>query len=234
MIARLHDRHRGATAAIIGSGPTSELFDPEATDLAIGVNGAAHLADRGVRLDYFVCGSSRAPRRSWWQVDCARTRVICVRIAALDRILYPEAEYPELERATYPFDDIDTIELPTPVAPHLTYRYTREPASGFLRGARPFNKLVIGGTTSAKAAQLAYLMGCERLRLYGCAFSPETSGSPEHYFYGARGEAGGVIDERQIAGMDETLAVVRGAGVRVEVVGATRLSEVDQLLPAAV
>ena len=231
MIQQLYNRHQGRTIAIVASGPTATAFNPHDSDYSIGVNGAALLAHRGLRLDYFLCGSQHAPRRPWFTVDCASTRIICVRFALHDRSLYPDALYPGLIRRSYVDDDIDTITLPPPVAPHLTYRYTREPTATFLTGRRPFDKVVIGGTIAAVAVQIAYLMGATCLKLYGCSFSRQTSHLPQHYFYRTAADHGGGIDDSQLAAMERTLAVVRQHGVEIQVVGATALRQYDRQLP---
>jgi hypothetical protein len=232
MIQQLYDIHRGKTIAVVGSGPTAAAFDPHDSDHAIGVNGAAMLAHRGFYLDYFLCGSQHSPRRPWFVLDCARTRIICVRFALHDRYLYPDEQYPELERQSYPLDDIDEIRLPPPVSPHLTYRYTRDPTAAFLAGERPFDKVVIGGTIASVAVQIAYLMGASCVKLYGCVFSKQTSQQPQHYFYRTDTSDRGGVDEVQIAAMNRTLAIVRQHGVQVLVVGETALSEYDLQLPA--
>ena len=230
MIRQLYDIHRGRTIAVVASGPTATAFDPQDSDYAIGVNGAAMLAHRGIRLDYFLCGSQHSPSRPWFTVDCARTRIICVRFALHDHYLYPDALYPALARQSYPDDDINAIILPPPAPPHLTYRYTREPTAAFLTGARPFDTVVIGGTIASVAVQLAYLMGATCVKLYGCSFNTQTSQLPQHYFYQTAAGNGGGIDEYQIAAMNRTLAIVRQHGVEVQVIGETALREYDRQL----
>jgi len=190
MIRRLYDIHQGATIAVVSSGPSATAYYPYDSDYAIGVNGAALLAQRGTRLDYFLCGSQHSPQRPWFAIDCARPRIICVRFAWHDRYLYPNALYPDLERQSYPDVDIDTIRLPAP--PYLAYRYTRDPSAVFFTGA-PFEKVVIGGTIASVAVQIAYLMGAACLKLYGCACSPQTTQLPQHYFYRAAAGHGGVL-----------------------------------------
>src|SRR5262245_1280137 len=133
MIRRLYDIHQGATIAVVSSGPSATAYYPYDSDYAIGVNGAALLAQRGTRLDYFLCGSQHSPQRPWFAIDCAWPRIICVRFAWHDRYLYPNALYPDLERQSYPDVDIDAIRLPAP--PYLAYRYTRDPSAVFFTGA---------------------------------------------------------------------------------------------------
>jgi hypothetical protein len=231
MIERLYDIHRGKTIAVVGSGPTATAFDPRDNDNSIGVNGAAMLAYRGIRLDYFLCGSQHSPRQPWFAVDCAATRIICARFALQDRYLYPNELYPDLVRMSYPVGDIDEIRLPSPAPPHLTYRYTRNPTTAFLAGMRPFDKVLIGGTITSVAVQIAYLMGASRIKLYGCSFSKQTSQQPQHYFYRPPVNRRGGVDDVQIAAMDRTLAIVRQNGVEVQVVGETTLLEYDVQLP---
>ena len=231
MIRQLHNIHHGATVAIVGSGLSAAAFDPAECEVSIAVNGAAMLAERGIRFNYFMCGSQHSPRQAWFPVDCAQRRIICVRFALHDRILYPDQVYPDLARQSFPFDDIDTIRLPPPVAPHLTYRYSRDPAAAFLTGERPFDKLVIGGTIASLAVQTAYLMGAACIQLYGCAFSKQTSQQAGHYFYPTSADQRGSIDDVQIAQMERTLATVRRNGVRIHIVGETALREYDSLIP---
>ena len=98
MLKQLFQSAPDSEIAIIGSGPSAVQFDGDC-DISIAVNGAAMLP---AKFDYFLYGDQQAPDRSWSKIDCASCRVVAHHVAATDRLLYPEADFPDLERIVKP------------------------------------------------------------------------------------------------------------------------------------
>lgn len=232
MLERIFDQASDATIAVVGSAPSARFFDPGKCDVSIGVNGAALL---GCRFDYFQCSDHEAPQRDWFQVDCARTRIIAAQIASMDSFLYPpefDDRLPGRLALKRPFQRV--MRLPQPRVPHLFY-FVSVPNESRLRDLeqRKAKTLLAGATISGQAVQLAYLMGAARIDLYGCSFSQSTSKKPEHYFYQAAPGHIGAVELRQLEAMDRLLSVIRGQGVRIVVHGPTELSEYDEIVENA-
>jgi hypothetical protein len=228
VIRDLSGRHAGATVAVIGSAPSAVLFDPSQCDVSIGVNGAARL---GPRFDYYLCADVAAPSRSWFQLDCAHTRVVATTIASMDLFLYPAQDHRDLQRRAVEWTQQDELALPEPAPPHRVYRMAA-PNPERLAGLRKRDTdvLLVYATVAGQAVQLAYLLGADRLRLFGCAFTIETSGTSAHYYYQDATGGTGSIRDSQLRQMDRYLALLREQGVRVVAHGPTRLTELDEHL----
>lgn len=121
MLDKLRGKHRGDTIAVVASGPsTADLFI-SSPSVTIGVNGAAFL---GHKFDYFLCGDKNAHTKDWFTVECSHIRVIANLVASMDRFLYPDDKFPDLERLTVPQHEQRKVRrIPKPVSPHLTYLY---------------------------------------------------------------------------------------------------------------
>ena len=219
MIQKLRGVYKNSTIAVVGSSPTAQLYKGDC-DISIAVNGAALL---GPRFNYFLCGDWKAPLRDWWTVDTADVRVIATLVSLMDYQLYPEDKFPGLERNAVPAHEAKKVsKQPPPIHPHLTFRY-RSHKRGILNDKNNF--LMYRGTVSCCAAQLAFIMGCKHIKLYGCEFSGAKS---NHYFYEANHI--GSVRKTMIQVMDSVLGEIRNKGVRVTVYGKTNLTQFDQQL----
>ena len=214
MIKALHGVHKGATIAVVGSGPTATEFLKGRADISIGVNGAAKL---GKRFDYFMCGDAKSSCFDWFNVECSKIRIIAKLTAALDKILYPLELYPDIKRIAVTTPRQGTVKLPPPAVPHLTFMYKWYKPQ---RLTNDMDFLMFGGTISCCAVQLAYLMGAAKVVLYGCGFG----GSRQHYFYRTRRV--GTVSESQRSVMNAVIKDLRERGVRFEIVGDTTLNPV--------
>jgi hypothetical protein len=214
MIKSLYDVHKGAAIAIVGSGPTAVDFTHNKCDISIGVNGAAKL---GEKLDYFMCGDSRSSLFDWFRIDCSKIRVIAKITAAQDRILYPDELFPHIVRAAVSTPKQNSIELPKPVEPHITFMYRWFKPD---RLKKDMNYLMFGGTISCCAVQLAYIMGASKIVLYGCCFNS----TGRHYFYNTR-RPGSISDNQRVV-MNTAIGEIKNRGVEFKIVGDTMLNPV--------
>lgn len=213
MLEQLFQTAPDAEIAIIGSGPSAVRFDGSA-DISIAVNGAAML---GATFDFFMYGDRQAPHRSWSTIDCARCRIVAHHVAATDRFLYPDSDFPFLDRSAN-VQSADQELLPAPVPPHLHFQY-RPFVVGQISRKNEF--LMFGGTIACCAVQLAYAMGASRLKLFGCEFSHRDGD-----YFKTFSHVGSVSD-RQYQTMEATLKAIRNDRVRVTAYGKSILTEVD-------
>jgi hypothetical protein len=211
MIKSLHGIYKGATVAIVGSGPTAVEFKNQ-HDLSIGVNGAAKL---GKRFNYFMCGDARSSFNDWFNIDCSAIRVIAKLTASVDKILYPPDLFPDLERLIVPTAKQSTIKIPPPIEPHRTFMYKWWKPD---RLKIDMNYLMFGGTISCCAIQLAYVMGAAKIVLYGCGFNSVG----RHYFYHT--PRPGSISDSQRTVMNTVISEIRKRGVQFQIIGATTLN----------
>ncbi|MCK9558465.1 MAG: hypothetical protein M0R50_10550 [Candidatus Cloacimonetes bacterium] len=214
MIKLLHNIAKGATIAVVGSGPTATDFIHSKNDISIGVNGAAKL---GQKFDYFMCGDTRSSCFDWFNIDCSRVRVIAKLTAAPDKILYPIELFPDIKRIAVITAKQNTIKLPRPVEPHLTFMYKWYRQE---RLKEDMNYLMFGGTISCCAVQLAYVMGASKIVLYGCNFTSVG----RHYFYQTRKP--GSISDSQRTVMNTVINEIKKRGVKFEIVGSTTLGNI--------
>ncbi|MFP4473591.1 MAG: hypothetical protein ACLFPX_06985 [Candidatus Omnitrophota bacterium] len=259
MINQLANKHPGLSAAIVASGPSALSFRPGDCHISIAVNGAAFLSGQPPQehrswlswirpalsigkqypapsvitttnsflFDYFLCGDLSSPMREWFRIPCSRSRLIFKRIAPMDYFLYPQRT--PIPRKILSYRKLKKRPLPPPVSPHLTYDYSFDDSTYF-EGAKDFNKLTAGGTIAAMAVQVAFLMGCTLIRLYGCSFSLSTSRRSGHYFYTAGSSHIGWIEASMKDQMERVLKIARRHGVKIEIVGETNLTEYDALI----
>jgi uncharacterized Rossmann fold enzyme len=211
MIKSLHNIHKGATIAIVGSGPTAVEFIKSKCDISIGVNGAAKL---GKKFDYFICGDVRSSTYDWFSIDCSKIRVIAKLTAAPDKILYPDVLFPTITRAAVVTAKQNNIVLPLPIEPHLTFMYKWYKSD---RLKPDMNYLMFGGTISCCAVQLAYVMGATKIVLYGCGFNS----IGKHYFYHT--SKPGTISDSQRTVMSAVINELKKRGIQFENVGHTTL-----------
>lgn len=212
MIAHLHNKHVGSHVAIIGSSPSALLYSGDC-DVSIGVNGASLL---GYQFDYYVVGDPHAPDREWFTAKCARSRIIANIVATLDRQLYPDYLYPNLDRRAI-FDNTQShlvADIPQPVSPHHWFPYAPIEDHLILR-LNPF--LMYHGTITCSTLQLAWMMGAREIDLFGCAFSADHG-----YFYQAK--LPGRVGERQVRTMQNCIDVLRSDGVIIRIHGKSVLN----------
>jgi hypothetical protein len=214
MIKSLYDIYKGSTIAIVGSGPTATEFIKKENEIAIGVNGAAKL---GKLFDYFMCGDAQSSSFDWFNINCSRVRIIAKLTAAPDRILYPVELFPNIKRIAVQTIKQNSLDLPLPVKPHLTFLYKWYSSD---RLKRDMNYLMFGGTISCCAIQLAYVMGATKIVLYGCGFN----NVGRHYFYYTNKP--GSISDRQRGVMNTVINELKGRGVKFEIIGNTTLNPV--------
>ena len=211
MIKALHNIHKGATIAVVGSGPTAIDFVKSESTISIGVNGAAKL---GKRFDYFICGDVRSSVFDWFSIDCSKTRVIAKLTASLDNILYPTALFPDIKRVAVATTKQSSVKLPPPIEPHLTFEYRWYKPK---RLKKDMNFLMFGGTISCCAVQLAYIMGAAKIVLYGCNFT----NTGKHYFYHTHRP--GTISTSQRTVMNAVIKEIREHGIQFKFIGNTML-----------
>jgi hypothetical protein len=216
MIKSLHNLYKGATIAVVGSGPTATNYTQGKVDVSIGVNGAAKFCSnpRADKFDYFMCGDVKSSTFDWFNIVCSRVRVIAKLTAAPDKILYPDALFPNIKRDAVPTAKQNSIILPLPIKPHLTFIYKWWKPD---RLKNDMNYLMFGGTISCCAVQLAYIMGAAKIVLYGCSFTS----TGNHYFYYTRRP--GTISDSQRAVMSMVISEIKKRGVKIEAVGHTML-----------
>lgn len=217
MLRLLHKKHIGKSVSIVGSGPSADLFN-SSTDISIGVNGAAYL---GKKFDYFLCGDNNSHRYKWFREKCSDVRVISKLVASLDYQLYPKEFDQVVRRLSVPQHKQKMVkDLLCPVYPHITFEY-RWFKPGRLSATQNF--LMFGGTISGCAAQLAFLMGCSEIHLYGCNFTHKR----QHYFYDNEERPGRVVDSQRDR-MDKCLKDIRDLGVKVYMHGPSKLTQFDK------
>ena len=212
MIRSLLGIYKGATVAIVGSGPTAVAFK-HSKAVSIGVNGAAKL---GKRFDYFMCGDTRSSSYDWFNIDCSRVRVIAKLTAAPDKILYPPALFPDIKRVAAPTAKQNSVILPPPAKPHITFMYKWYKPD---RLKLDMNYLMFGGTISCCAVQLAYIMGASKIVLYGCGFT----NTGKHYFYHT--PRPGSISDSQRTVMSTVIKELMKRGIQFEIIGDTTLGK---------
>jgi hypothetical protein len=216
MIKSLYNIHKGATIAVVGSGPTATSYTHNKVDVSIGVNGAAKFYSHpgAAKFDYFMCGDVKSSTFDWFSIACSRVRVIAKLTAASDKILYPDRLFPDIKRDAVPTAKQNSVILPPPVKPHLTFMYKWWKPD---RLKRDMNYLMFGGTISCCAVQLAYIMGAAKIVLYGCSFTS----TGNHYFYHTRRP--GTISDSQRTVMSTVVGEIKKRGIRIEIVGHTTL-----------
>lgn len=218
MIELLRDKHEGKTASIVASGPTAELYDGT-TDISIGVNGAAYLDKH---FDYFLCGDKNSHKFDWFRINCSDVRVIARLCASNDYQLYPKEFDNIIERKSVAAHQQKQLNnLISPIYPHYVFTY-----KWFKKGRldKRNNYLMFRGTISCCAVQLAYIMGCTEIHLYGCTFRGSRRRN-EHYFYDTK-QRKGIVSGSQREIMEVCLKEVIDKGVRVYIHGKSAL-EVD-------
>lgn len=221
MLHLLHNLHTNKSASIVASGPSAKKYNGS-TDISIGVNGAAFL---GKKFDYFLCGDNNAHKYSWFKEKCSDVRVISRLVASMDYQLYPE-DFDIVRRSVPQHKQRLVQDLMCPVYPHIIFNY-RWYGLGRLgkkdRLVLP-NYLMFSGTISCCAVQLAYLMGCSEVHLYGCGF---TGRRKKHYFYNNNEKVGNIV-KSQFETMQKCLKEVRSLGMKVYIHGKSKLTEADK------
>lgn len=226
MIHELRGKYKGANIAVLGSGPTVNMYK-EKEDLAIAVNGAA-LIDR--KYDIFMAGDFTSPTMEWWETEASQ-RIMSSYISVFDPFMYPDkgtrtrlqdeldSHIAENKDEKYPY--VGYYPQTRPKKPHLFFRF-----GGFGKEYVDFvspNQVVMywGGTISAIALQASLVMGCESINIYGCGFNNQ---SGTNYHYDCPEGQGGSISDEQIRIMQATLDKVRSYGVHVKVHGESNIS----------
>ena len=177
--------HKGERIAVLGSGPTLELYDGDPS-LAIAVNGAAEI-DRPYR--YFVCGDPESPERPWFYASRKQdsVRIVSSYVAPFDSVLYPDEDTRRKlqEEGGFLtagcFEDFDYDPSCDAAPPHAIYQYDH---IGVLRNdPLPIfpdqERLLYGGTIAGVAVQMAFILGASEIHLFGCSLDND-SGSHYH------------------------------------------------------
>jgi hypothetical protein len=215
MIELLKNKHEGKSASIIASGPSAGLYDGT-TDISIGVNGAAYL---GKHFDYFLCGDKNSHKFDWFKINCSDHRVVAKLCASNDYQLYPKEFNSIIERKSVASHQQKKLaSLICPVYPHYIFTYRWFKRNHLHKNN---NYLMFRGTISCCAVQLAYIMGCTEIHLYGCTFKGSRKVS-DHYFYDNK-QKKGIVSKSQREVMEICLSEVIALGVKVYIHGNSTL-----------
>ncbi len=173
--------HAGREIAVLGSGPSLELFAGQ-QPIAIAVNGAAMCA---VQYQYFVCGDPAAPRRAWFYSSrrYAAARLVASFVAPRDAELFPHPatrlwlrlqRYPRslaARRQASMLPLYDYLPRATPVAGHAWFQYTRRAFPAAPRACFETldeGRVLHGASIAGVAVQIAFIFGASAIHLYGC------------------------------------------------------------------
>jgi len=221
VIDRYRNRHAGQPIAVLGSGPTLDLFTGT-EPVAIAVNGAAACA---VPYQYFVCGDIQSPRRSWFYASRRHDarRIVASFLAPLDKVLYPSAGLRVRLRLDLAWRAgrrrslvslYDYVPFAEPAAEHGWFHYA---VPDFPHTAEDFGRLLAAGrllhgaTISGVAMQIALLMGASAIHLYGCSMDNDAGNN--YCLPGSKGRT----TPLQRSNLASLIALIRGTGVDVVV-----------------
>ena len=217
MIQTLKDKHKGATIAIIGSGPTANVYC-EKEDIAIALNGAIQLDKK---IDYFMAFDNSVPYLNYYYTSKKATRLIGANIASVDKVLYPNL--PDRQRKLIIGSNVTEVNFHLkslkPVSPHLYWYFQ-------LRREPVFNPdvtyLSAMGNICVPAIEAAVIMGCSTMHIYGIDLGKRG------YFYGARK---GNYDVRRANYTNSmlTLCINNGINVRVSRGSTSRITVGDNI-----
>lgn len=235
-IESLFDKFRGSSIAVLGSGPTllEHSSEIQKSDIVIACNGSLMGIDTKTPIDYFVCVDKASPIRQWFyrtniflnKKNFPVIRVLPPYILAFDEVALPhEVSRRSLQRQLSQFektllDEEDYSEF----KPSIPYKHL----NGITYNLDNWDpELESKGITSGKgtitgfASQLAFKMGADEIRLFGCGFS---NSDGRTYAYDNRSEPG-ITTNRQAQNMDNILQVLmqRRRGLRVVSYGKTAL-----------
>jgi len=223
MIQRYRDSHKGSSIAILGSGPTVELYKAK-EDLAIAVNGAAKIERP---FDIFMAGDNSSPHMDWF-LAADTIRMVSSYVSPYDPFLYP--------------DEADRVELQADLGDHIEHNYAekfpfvrfvpdispQEPhvyflfggmGIGYIKDIKPDQEFMYwGGTISAIALQMAMVMGADDINLYGCGFDND---SGKNYHYPTEDKGATSLEQRMI--MQATIDRIREMGKNINIHGPSRL-----------
>lgn len=225
MIDLLRGEFRDKSVAIIGGGPTADLYSGK-EDHAIACNGGC-MIDRD--YDYFLAADIKAPQREWWnESHGAVTRIIASYLAPFDQQLYPNPA--DRLRLLSELDKIVEMHWDTE-NPHLLFQPRISPScphiifanGGFDDGSRTLpssSRLYTGGTVAAMALQAGVIGMAEQINIYGCGFNND---SGENYYYRAAKDESGMTSLQQRLVMQNNIDKARRMNIDVRVLGESRL-----------
>lgn len=209
---RFRNIHCGKSIAIVGSGPSAILYSDN-HDISIGVNGASKL---GPHYNYYMCGDSHSFNRDWFNINCSDVRVIGNVVATMDKIIYPQSVYGNMERFfVRTLDNEKLNKIPDPIEPHFVYKYKMIYNKEI---SKKQEYLYAGATISGCALQLAYMMGSHDIHLYGCDFTHDNG----KYFYETN--ANGFIRDSQLYEMKKLIDVIKKNGINISIHGDSKLN----------
>ena len=223
MISKLKDLYKGSKVAILGSGPSVDLYK-EDEEIAVAINGASFLERR---YNFFVSGDVRAPSREWWLASGKRsdsdliTRIVSSYITPFDPFLFPDnIQRDKLKKDYNKFvksnDYVYFVPDSNPISPHLYFKFGGFGINFIDNISNDQNVLYWGGTISAIALQLSLVMGGEDIHIYGCGFN-NNSGIDYHYI--CPSEERGWIEKEQLQIMQLTINKIRSFGVKITIHG---------------
>lgn len=239
-IEHLFDKFRGSSIAILGSGPTllDHSSEIQKSDIVIACNGSLMGIDTEIPIDYFVCVDKASPFRQWFYRSCIFsnkenspvTRVLPPYILAFDEIALPhEVSRRSLQRQLSRFEEtlLDEEDYSgfKPIIPYehlngVTYNLDNWDPELESRGITSGK-----GTITGFASQLAFKMGADEVRLFGCGFS---NSDGRTYAYD-NGNEPGITTNKQAQNMDNILQALihRRRSLRVVSYGKTALQVPD-------
>ena len=217
--------HKGERIAVLGSGPSLEMFSGE-PKIAIAVNGASEI-EQAYR--YFICGDPESPRREWFYAsrNSSAVRIVSSFIAPFDEALYPDEGVRTQLRQEGGFEsgcreNYHYIPSVRPAAPHAFFLY--DPISVFdyrvLPISRDQDRFLYGGTIAGVAVQLAFVMGASEIHLFGCSLDNE---SGRNYCRLLSSTQTGRTIPSQVVGLSKIISAIESEGVPVIVHGRSRL-----------
>lgn len=224
------------TVAIVGSGPTAELFDKE-EDIAIAINGAIALDKT---FDYFLSSHPTAYRKSWFLMQPCVPRILNSVSAIYSKQMYPDEKIRKTLLNKYNSSIKETSQrdvltgevynvlfndLPIPAPPHLFFYFDDIIDDPYDRINRLQTKIFSGGTGACAALQVALIMGSPIINIYGCSFDNGTMHNNEGRNYAcppASGEFGQTtLSQRYF--MERSVEKVRELGTEVNIIGKSTL-----------
>lgn len=257
MFTELKDKYKnnleGKTIAILASGPSVDLFTRQ-QDFTIGVNGASKLLQQG---DFFVSSEEATYREPWFK-SCPKNVINIVRACAA---IYSSKFYPNntlrtnliqafekflddnKDKVITRWDGIKEIipehlqnefdqYLPQPAQPHILMRNVKSFSDGNTLISPKQKEIIIGGTVSCVATQIAYHLGAKEIHLYGVQFTNEQSmkNQPGHTYSSKLDPCGGgFTTEGQRQVFQNVIQQIQTLGIPIISHGYTRLENTLKL-----
>jgi hypothetical protein len=224
MIQKFRDNYRNARVAILGSGPSINLYKG-LEDVSIAVNGASFLDKE---YHFFMSGDVKAHDRGWWLASDNKNnhviRVVSSYVAPFDPVLYPDYNVRNLleeelrmfinlhKNEKYPYAHY--FPSLSPEDPHIFFKFGGK-GREFVERISPEQEVIYwGGTIAAIALQFSLIIGSNDIHIYGCGFD---NFSGDNYYYSGNQKGSINLEQRNI--MQLTVDKVRDLGIKVNIHG---------------